>query len=655
MTYERKYLSLLSQRYPNVQSASTKRINLTALLNLPKGTEHFIADIHGEYDAFNHFLKNASGIIKQKINTRFNALSKEERRRLAFFIYYPTDMLDKYQRKLTGEDFRILLKTVLKRMVSLARIIASKYTKSYVRRQLPEEFTTIIQELLYESEDHEDKKYYYDALIEAAFETEREKKLIIELSRVIRHLAIDRLHVVGDIFDRGPKPHMVMERLIRQDHVDVQWGNHDIIWMGAASGCKICIANVVRIAARYNNLDCLEDGYGINLRLLAGLANKVYKGDDCEPFYPKEPGKITLNDADNKFVARMHKAISIIQFKLEADVIRRNPEFGLDDRLLLDKIDPAEGTVTIDGTAYDMRNAHFPTVDFNNDPYALTEEEQRVVDHLSHLFLHNEMMQKHVRFLFRKGSIIHKANDVLLFHAGLPLNEDGTFMTQSIDGTAYKGKALTDVYEKKIRNAYLNRYNKQNPERDFFVMLWQGETSPLFGKHAMKTFERYFVKDKATHEEIMNPYFKMREGHDVLDRIFKEYDIDPAKGKIINGHVPLDVTRGHDVVLADKRMYLIDGGMSKQYAGKTSIGGYTLISDSYAFYLVYHSRFDSYEGLIEKEKDIVSVTHSEDLNKRRTYIYDTDKGESLKAQIADLDKLIKAYRDGIIKESEFEK
>ncbi len=647
--YEQKYFSLLSEKYPNVQSASTELINLSAILNLPKGTEHFIADIHGEYDAFNHYLKNASGILREKIGATMKHLSEAEQRRLAFFIYYPTDMLGKYQKTLDEAAFKSLLKGILEGMVALARTVASKYTKSRVRKTLPAEFAYIIQELLYESDKTQDKARYYEAIIEAIFKTEREKKMIVEMSRFIRHLSIDRLHVVGDIFDRGPKPHMVMERLIRQKHVDIQWGNHDIIWLGAASGSMLMIANVIRIAARYNNLDCLEDGYGINLRPLSNLANRLYKKDPCTPFYPKkdtseEPG-------GGKFVARLHKAISIIQFKLEKAVIERNPRFNLDDRLLLHKIDYVEGTITIDGMTYPMENAVFPTID-PEDPYRLNEDEAHVMRHLTQLFLHNEMLQKHVRFLFRKGSMIKKTNNTLLFHAGFPLNDDGSFMTQVIDGEPFSGKALFDKYEQKIRNAYLNRYDKENFERDYFMMLWQGATSPLFAKDRMRTFERYFLKDKALHKEIMNPYFTLREKRKVLERILNAYGIEFDRGRVVNGHVPLDITRGHDVVLADKHIYLIDGGMSKEYASHTSIGGYTLISDSYAFYLVSHSRFESYEALIRDESDIVSVLHSEDLSDRRTYIYDTDNGQALKRKIDDLSKLIDLYRNGVLKETE---
>ncbi|MFW6285283.1 MAG: fructose-bisphosphatase class III, partial [Bacillota bacterium] len=422
-----------------------------------------------------------------------------------------------------------------------------------------------------------------------------------------------------------------------------------IIWLGAASGSMLMIANVIRIAARYNNLDCLEDGYGINLRPLSNFANRVYKKDPCTPFFPKKENSDTSEG--DKFVARLHKAIAIIQFKLEDAIIRRHPEFGLDERRMLHKIDYEKGTISLYGETYSLLNPEFPTVD-PEDPYALTEEEAHVMRHLTQLFLHNEMLQKHVRFLFRKGSMIKRANNTLLFHAGFPLNEDGSFMTQTFDGKEASGKALFDLYEQKIRNAYLNRYDKENPERDYFMMLWQGPTSPLFAKDRMRTFERYFLKEKHLHKETMNPYFNKREDKTVLKRILKEYNIDFEKGRIVNGHVPLDVTRGHDVVLADKHIYLIDGGMSKEYASHTNIGGYTLISDSYAFYLVSHSRFNSYEDLIREEKDIVSVLHSEDLNTRRTYIYDTDNGKALKQKIEDLATLIDLYRDGVLRETE---
>ncbi len=651
MNYETKYLELLSKEFPTVQSASTEYINLNAILNLPKGTEHFITDIHGEYDAFNHFLKNASGILKEKIDQRYPSLSEEARNRLAFFIYYPTDMLNKYQKSVERDVYLSLKRTILIQMIEMARILATKYTKSKVRKTLPEEFAYIIQELIYETGSHEDKAQYYHAIIDAIFNMRRESKFIVQLSKFIRNLAIDRLHIVGDIFDRGPKPHLVMEKIAKHHHVDIQFGNHDIIWMGAASGSEVMVANVIRIAARYNNLDCLEDGYGINLLPLARFASKVYENDPCTLFYPKGDSNLyTHDDDDRSFVAKMHKAITIIQFKLEREVILRNPHFKLHDRLLLDKINPTTQTITLDSQTYPLKDAHFPTVDFTHDPYRLTIEERDVINHLTHLFKHNEMLQKHIKYLFQKGSMILKYNNNLLFHAAIPLNEDGSFMSQSLAGKTYQGKALFDAYEQSIRQAYLNRYAKDNPDLDTFMMLWQGKTSPLFAKHAMKTFERYFIADKNTHKEITNPYFKLRLDETILDRIYEEFDLSKKHSKIINGHIPLDITKGEDVILANKRIYNIDGGMSKQYKKTTTIGGYTLISDSYAFFLVSHQRFSSYINLINEEKDIISITHSEDINNRRTYVYDTDKGQQLKERINDLANLIHAYRSGEIKE-----
>lgn len=649
MKYEQKYLELLANDFPTVQSVATELINLTAILNLPKGTEVFITDVHGEYDAFNHVLKNACGIIRDKIEKLFPLLSYTEKNRLAFFIYYPTDMLNKYQSAHSPQRFKALLKDVLSHMLELSRNLATKYTKSKIQKTLPEEFVYVIQELLYESNKHEDKERYYNAIIEAIFSTNRQNKFIVQISKLIRNLAIDQLHIVGDIFDRGAKPHLVMEKIMEKRHVDIQWGNHDISWIGAACGSKLMIANVIRIAARYHNLDCLEDGYGFNLLPLARFASKVYGDDPCELFIPKSISD-NLDEDDKSFVAKIHKAAAVIQFKLERDVVKRNPDFHLDDRLLLDKIDPIKGVVRINGVEYPMRDTNFPTIDFQNDPYQLTIEEEQVIQHLRQLFLHNEMMQIHLRFLFQKGSMILKYNNNLLFHAAIPLQPDGSFATQKIDGVSHSGKSLFDAYEKKIRHAYQNRYDLDNPDLDYFMMLWQGKTSPLFGKNAMKTFERYFIADKKTHKEEMDPYFTLRLQEPILRKIYHEFGLNWQKSKIINGHVPLDITKGHEVVLAEKRIYTIDGGMSREYAHETNIGGYTLISDSYAYFLVSHERFDSYSSLIEQERDIVSLTRSEDIASTRTYIYDTDKGEELKERIADLRKLLQSYRNGTIKE-----
>ena len=647
MPYQNKYLELLSNEYPTIQMVASELINLNAILNLPKGTEIFITDIHGEYDAFNHYLKNASGIIKEKIDLIFPNLSEVEKNRLAFFIYYPTDMLNKYKQKLNGETFQKLINQQLSYMILLAKEIVTKYTKSKVRKSLPEEFSYIIQELLFESSSHEDKEKYYQAIIEAIFLTKRESKFILQLSRFIRKLAIDQLHIVGDIFDRGPLPHLIMEKLLTMKNVDIQWGNHDISFLGAASGSRVMIANVIRIAARYNNLDCFEDGYGINLIPLARLAEKYYKKDDCALFIPKGYNTQYNKTEDQSFIARIHKAISIIQFKLEKELIDRKPGFMLEDRLLLDKVDFVNHTVTINGQTYPMLDTNFPTINPKN-PYQLNKDEEEVINHLTQLFLHNEMLQKHARYLVQNGSMYLKYNNNLLFHAAVPLTEDKEFLKQTINGNVYYGKSLFDEFDRLVRSAFLNRYEKDNFDKDYFYILWQSSSSPLFGKNSMKTFERYFIKDKKTHKEINNPYYKYRLEEDVLKMIYDEFELDFSKSKIINGHVPLDITKGDQVILANNRIYSIDGGMSKEYIDRTNIGGYSLISDSHAYFLVSHERFDTYNALIANEKDIVSVTRAEELNTRRTYIYDTNKGKEIQETINDLLELLSAYRSGKI-------
>jgi fructose-1,6-bisphosphatase-3 len=647
MPYQNKYLELLSKEYPTIQNVASELINLSAILNLPKGTEIFITDIHGEYDAFNHYLKNASGIIKEKIDLILPDLTEVERNRLAFFIYYPTDMLNKYKEKLKGENYQKLIRQQLSFMILLAKEIVTKYTKSKVRKSLPEEFSYIIQELIFESSSHEDKERYYQEIIEAIFMTKRENKFILQLSRFIRKLAIDQLHIVGDIFDRGPLPHLIMEKLVTMNNVDIQWGNHDISFLGAASGSKVMVANVIRIAARYNNLDCFEDGYGINLIPLARLAEKYYKKDDCSLFVPKGYNINYNKTEDLSFIARIHKAISIIQFKLEYNLINRKPGFLLEDRLLLDKIDFEDNTVMIDGIKYPLLDSNFPTIN-PRKPYQLNKDEEEVINHLTQLFLHNEMLQKHARYLMQNGSMYLKYNGNLLFHAAVPFTEDKEFLRQEINGKVYYGRSLFDEFERLVRSAFLNRYEKDNFDKDYFYILWQSASSPLFGKHSMKTFERYFLSDKKTHKEINNPYYKLRLEEDILRKIYDEFELNFKKSKIINGHVPLDITKGDEVVLANKRIYSIDGGMSKEYSNKTSIGGYSLISDSHAYFLVSHARFDTYQALIDSEKDIVSITRSEELNSRRTYIYDTNKGQEIKAMIDDLYQLLEAYRSGTV-------
>ncbi len=647
--YEFKYLKLLAKEFPTVQEVSTELINLTAILNIPKGTEHFLSDIHGEYDTFNHFLKNGSGVTRGKLDIIFPNMNNEEKNRLAFFIYYPKQMLRKYENLMERPDYLIFIRKQLLNLITISKYMSLKYTKSKVRKSLPNSFSYIIQELMFEKSTHADKSQYYSAIIDAIFKTKRERNFLIELSYFIQRLTIDRLHVVGDIFDRGPSAHLVMNKMIKYHSVDIEWGNHDILWMGAACGSKISICNVLRNSARYNTFDTLEDGYGINLLPLARYASKHYQNDDCTVFNPKN-STIEIDKDKEQLVAKMHKAVAILQFKLEGLVFKRNPNFKLENRLLLDKINYLEGTIEIEGVTYQLNDSNFPTVDPLN-PYKLTDEENELLNQLKNAFLNNDLLQSHIEFLFQNGHMFLKYNNNLLFHGCIPLNEDGTFSEIEIEGKHYSGKALFNILETKIRASYLHRHNKKsNNNNDYFILLWQGEHSPLFGKKAMKTFERYFINDKKSHYEEMNNYFLQREDKVILKSIYKEFNIDYNKSKIINGHVPNDISAGDRPILADGRIYAIDGGMSKQYASKIMIGGYTLVIDSYKIFLISHERFTTTEEIIAKETDIISLNQSEEVNIDREYVYDTDKGKRLQEEIDDLYKLLDAYRSGAIKE-----
>ena len=647
--YEFKYLELLSKEFPSVQEVSTELINLTAILNLPKGTEHFLSDIHGEYETFNHFLKNGSGVTKDKINILFTEKSESEKNRLSFFVYYPKQMIIKYENLVKPNEFKTFIRLMLLDLISLASLLAQKYTKSKVRKTLPTMFSYIIQELLYENRQHTDKEKYYDAILDAIFKTKREKNFLIELSYFIQRLTIDRLHIVGDIFDRGPQAHLVMNKIQKYHSVDIEWGNHDIIWMGAACGSKLAISNVLRNSARYNTLDTLEEGYGINLLPLARFADKYYSDDHCEIFMPRTLHKGPDED-EELLVAKMHKAIAIIQFKLEKSLIARNPQFELEDRLLLDKINYETGTISINGKTYPLRDTNFPTIDPSN-PFELTIEEDSILTQLKSAFLNNDLLQNHMKHLFLIGQLYLKYNNNLLFHGCIPLHRDGSLSGITVENKEYKGKALFDFLDQTVRMGHLNRYNVINDEKDYFIFLWQGKNSPLFGKKSMKTFERYFIKEKETHIEEKNDYFTLRENEDVLRNLYTEFDIDFNKSKIINGHVPTDISNGDNPIKANGRIYAIDGGMSKQYSNKISIGGYTLVSDSYSMFLISHDRFQSKEALIEQEQDIISLVRSEDINKDREFMYSTDKGMKLQEEIENLYKLLECYRHGHIKEN----
>lgn len=648
MQYRSRYLKLLAKEFPSVQEVSTELINLTAILNLPKGTEHFLSDIHGEYEAFNHFLKNGSGVTKEKINIVFEHYSEKEKNQLAFFVYYPKQMINKYGEKLTNEEFTPFIRSKLLDLISLCSFLSLKYTKSKVRKSLPSAFSYIIQELLYEDKSHSDKKKYYNSILDAIFKTKRERNFLIELSYLTQRLTIDRLHIVGDIFDRGPAAHLVMRKIIRYHSIDIEWGNHDIIWMGAASGSKVAMCNVLRNSARYNTLDTLEDGYGVNLLPLANFAVKTYKDDPCTIFMPKNANNLSTDDS--LIVAKMHKAIAIIQFKLEKEISDRNPHFNLDDRLLLDKIDYKKNMIDIEGKKYRLIDSNFPTIDPDN-PYRLTDEERQVVKHLKRSFLHNDLLQMHIEHLFKIGFMYLIYNGNLLFHGCVPLEKDGSFSKLTTPEEVYQGKSLFDFLDQQIRTSFLNRYNKKNPFKDYFIFLWQGKNSPLFGKKSMKTFERYFIKEKETHYEEKNDYFNLREDETILRKIYKEFNISYRSSKIINGHIPTDISKGGSPIIANGRIYTIDGGMSKQYKEKIDIGGYTLVSDSYKLFLVSHNRFNTKEKLIETEEDIVSIVRAEELNDERAYIYGTDKGKRIKSLIDDLYELLIAYQEGVIKEN----
>jgi fructose-1,6-bisphosphatase III len=647
-----RYLKLLSNQYPTIAAACTEIINLQAILNLPKGTEHFLTDIHGEYEPFIHVLKNASGVIKRKINDIFgNSLRQSDIKSLATLIYYPEQKLELML--VNEKNMTDWYKITLYRLIEICRHVSSKYTRSKVRKALPKDFSYIIEELLHEQPDRLDKEEYYNEIIQTIIRIGRADEFIVALSKLIQRLVVDRLHIVGDIFDRGPGADIIMDTLMDYHSVDIQWGNHDVLWMGAAAGSDACIATVLRICARYANLDTIEDGYGINLLPLATFAIEFYKNDECRTFMPKIESSKVYSEKDLMLIAQMHKAIAIIQFKLEGEIINRRPYFGMNDRLLLNKINYSEGTIELDGKVYKINDTHFPTVDVKN-PYKLTLEEKELVGKLRSSFLNSEKLQKHISFLFAKGSMYLSYNSNLMYHGSIPLNKDGSFKKVSIGATGkqYSGKTLLDRFEILAREGY---FYKNNPEAKLYGMdaiwyLWTGPDSPLFGKNKMTTFERYFIEERETHEEIKNPYFKYRDNEKVCISIFEEFQLNPDYSHIINGHVPVKSKNGESPIKADGKLLVIDGGFSRAYQGQTGIAGYTLIYNSYGLLLVSHEPFESTQKAIEEEKDILSTTVVLEQEVERKRVGDTDVGEELRLQIKDLELLLEAYRKGIIKE-----
>lgn len=649
---ELRYLKLLSNQYPTIATTCTEIINLQSILNLPKGTEHFLSDIHGEYESFNHVLKNASGVIKRKIKDIFgNSLRDKDIKSLATLIYYPEQKLELMLKN--EQNIEDWYKITLYRLIEICRHVSSKYTRSKVRKALPKDFAYIIEELLHEKPEMLDKEEYYNEILKTIIKTGRANEFIIEISKLIQELVIDRLHIIGDIFDRGPGADIVMDTLTKYHSVDIQWGNHDIIWMGAAAGSEACIATVLRICARYANLDTVEDGYGINLLPLATFAIDFYTNDECSNFIPKIENGKHYSDKDIKLISQMHKAIAIIQFKLEGEIIQRRPYFNMQHRLLLNKIDYKEGTINLDGRIYELNDDKFPTINPKN-PYELIPEERELIERLKSSFLNSEKLQKHVSFLFAKGSMYLTYNSNLLYHGCIPLNEDGSFKKVSIgaSGTEYSGKALLDRLEILFREGYLY---KNNPEAKLYGMditwyLWNGSDSPLFGKDKMTTFERYFIDNSEAHIEEKNYYFNLNADEKLCNSIFEEFGLDSKVAHIINGHVPVKIKIGESPIKANGKLLVIDGGFSRAYQAETGIAGYTLIYNSYGLSLVSHEPFESTQKAIEEETDILSTTVILEQEVERKRVGDTDIGGDLKFQIKYLEMLLDAYRKGIIKE-----
>jgi len=643
-----KYLKILANQYPNIAAASTEIINLQAILNLPKGTEHFLTDIHGEYEQFNHVLKNGSGAVRRQIDEEFgNTLSNRDKKSLATLIYYPQEKLDIVAQE--EDNIEDWYKITLHRLVQITKRVASKYTRSKVRKALPKDFAYIIEELITEKAEVSDKEGYYNEIVHTIIRIGRAREFITALSNLIQRLVIDHLHIVGDIYDRGPGPHMIMDTLKNYHSVDIQWGNHDIVWMGAACGHLPCIATVIRIAARYGSLDTLEEGYGINLIPLATFALETYKDADCEAFAIKY--NTDYNTKDLSLDMKIHKAIAMIQFKLEGQVIKKHPEFMMDDRLLLDKINYDKKTITAYGREYEMKDVDFPTVDPAN-PYDLTPDEEQVMERIRQAFLKCEKLQKHVRFMYSNGGLYKIHNSNLLYHGCVPLDENGDFKSVNVDGKEYKGKALYDVLDNYARRGYYSMHDpiEMGNAQDYIWYIWAGPNSPVFGKDKMTTFERYFIADKEAHKEVKNSYYSMMDNLEVIHKIMEEFGLENGKSHIINGHVPVELKKGETPVKCDGKLLIIDGGFSKAYQSKTGIAGYTLVANSHGMRLVAHEPFESMESAIIHESDIFSDSTIVETAPARIRVADTDIGREIKESIKQLELLLQAYRDGIIVE-----
>lgn len=645
-----RYLKLLAEKFPNIQSASTEVINLEAILSLPKGTEHFLSDLHGEVNAFEHVLRNASGVIRRKADEQFgDTLTDQEKRELCALIYYPEERLAIIHQE--NRNLKEWYPAMLRRTIEIARAVSSKYTRSKVRKQLPQEFAYIIEELMHQDTIEDDKEQYYNAIIQTIIDTNRSDEFLIAICNLIHRLTIDILHIVGDIYDRGPGACHIMETLSHLHDYDIQWGNHDIEWMGAAAGNQALIASVLRISIRYANVETLEEGYSINLLPLATLAIDVYGDDPCTIWQTKDFENNPRLKRSAQLMAKMHKCISIMEFKLAGQIIKRHPEWGMDDRLFLHLINKEKGTITIDGKEYELLDKNLPSLD-PNDPYKLCPGEEQLMQQLVHSFRSSEKLQKHLRMLYQHGSLFLVRNNCLLYHAAIPLNDDGSFMELEVDGKKVKGKALMERVDGVIRRAYFGTRNLKRKQNalDYMLYLWCGPGSPLYNKDKMTTFERYFIADESLYKESKGAYFKLGNNPEICANILKEFGLDPEKSRIINGHVPVRTLKGESPVRAGGMRLVIDGGFSKAYHATTGIAGYTLIYNSHGLELVQHNQFQSKEEVISSGTDIHSRIQLAEFKNHRMLVRDTDRGQELIEQVNNLQKLLLAYHSGLIKE-----
>ena len=652
MGKDNHYLRVLSKQFPNVASTATEIINLQSILSLPKGTEHFLSDIHGEHEQFAHVLKNGSGAVKRKIDEEFgNMLSEKEKRDLATLIYYPEERIRMIQDSAWGTSMDDWYVVMINRLIQVCKAAASKYTRSKVRKALPKDFAYVIEELITGRRDSRDQEAYFNEIIHTVIRIGKAPELIVALSYTISRFVVDHLHIVGDIYDRGPGPHICMDTLMHYHSVDIQWGNHDVVWMGAATGQLACIATVLRFSARYGNLDILEDGYGINILPLFKFAMDTYKEDPCDCFeLHYREGEYDLANAETD--RKMHKAIAIIQFKVEGQLIKAHPEFHMEDRLLLDKMDLTRGIITIDGKEYELLDKNFPTVN-PKDPYALSPEEAEVMEKLRRGFINCEKLQQHVRFLYRKGGLYKTYNNNLLFHGCVPLDENGQLKEVELCGKKYKGKALYDALEQVLRKGYYAIDPEEKKKgMDMLWYTWCHGSSPVFGKDKMATFERYFIAEKETHVEKKNPYYTWYDKDETVTMILNEFGLDSPESHIINGHVPVEAKKGELPIKCGGRLIVIDGGFSKAYQPKTGIAGYTLTYNSYGFLLAAHEPFESVEKAVETGSDIHSDTVLVQHVDRRKTVADTDIGAGIKENIAELEALLEAYRKGMLVEKE---